>query len=135
MGLFDQVVGAVAGQLGGQGGDNVIVKLVTQFIQNYPGGLNGLVEQFTRAGLGQQIQSWIGNGANLPVSGADLVKVFGGSGGELGQLISQFGLNHEEAMNGVAQKMPEIVNHLTPNGEVQQDALQQGLSALLGRLG
>lgn len=137
MGLLDQVVGAVAGQLGGGqgGGNNMLMQLVMQLIKNQPGGLQGLVEQFTKAGLGQQVQSWIGTGANLPVSADDISKVFGGTGGQLGQMLSQFGLDPQQAMGGVAETLPEVVNQLTPKGQVEAGNLEQSLSDLLSKFG
>lgn len=138
MGLLDQVVGAVTGQLGGGqggGGNNMLMQLVMQLIKNQPGGLQGLIAQFTQAGLGQQVQSWVGTGANLPVSAEDVSKVFGGSGGQLGQMLSQFGLDPQQAMGGIAQTLPEVVNQLTPRGQVEEGNLEQSLSDLLSKFG
>lgn len=138
MGLLDQVIGAVAGQMGNaQGGGaagNPLLQMVMQLIQNQPGGLQGLIEQFTRAGLGQQAQSWVSTGANLPVSAEDLMKVFGGNGGQLGQMMSQLGMDQNQAMGGLADMLPQVVDKLTPNGQVESGAgLEQGLSALLNQ--
>ena len=136
MGLLDQVIGAVAGQIGnaqGGGAGNPLLQMVMQLIQNQPGGLQGLIEQFTRAGLGQQAQSWVSTGANLPVSAEDLMKVFGGSGGQLGQMMSQMGLDQNQAMGGLADMLPQVVDKLTPNGQIESGGLEQGLSALLNQ--
>ena len=81
MGLLDQIAGALGGQVGGGSGQNPMIQLVMQLLQNHPGGLQGLIEQFTRAGLGQQAASWVSTGQNLPISPEDLMKVFGGGGG------------------------------------------------------
>lgn len=134
MGLLDQVIGAVAGQLGGNSaGGNPIMQLVLQLIQNHPGGLQGLVQQFTQAGLGQQAQSWVGSGDNLAVSGDELMRALGGGGGQLGQLLTQFGLDPQHAAGGLAQALPEVINHLTPNGRIEESSLETGLSGLLDR--
>jgi uncharacterized protein YidB (DUF937 family) len=132
MGLLDQVVGAVAGQLGASKADgNPLLQMVMQLIQNQPGGLQGLVEQFTRAGLGAQAQSWVGTGANQPVSPDDLLSALGGEGGQLGQLVSQLGLDRNEALGGLAQMLPQVVDKLTPNGRIETGGLEKGLGGLL----
>ncbi|MCW5626984.1 MAG: DUF937 domain-containing protein, partial [Burkholderiales bacterium] len=59
-------------------------------------------------------------------------------GGELGQLLQQFGLNSADGMRGLAQALPDVVNQLTPDGRVEAEAagsLEQQLSGLLGKLG
>lgn len=38
----------------------------------------GLIAKFQQAGLGEQMQSWIGSGANQPVSGAQMQQALGG---------------------------------------------------------
>lgn len=139
MGLLDQVIGAVAGQLGGraQGGGNPIMQMVLQLVQNHPGGLQGLIQQFTQAGLGQQAQSWVSTGANMPISADDLARVFGGASGggagPLGQILSQLGMSQEQAMGGLADALPQVVDQLTPNGSIDPGSVEQSLTGLLDR--
>lgn len=130
MGLLDQIAGALGGQMGGGAGQNQMIQLVMQLLQNHPGGLQGLIEQFTRAGLGQQAASWVGTGQNLPISAEDLMKVFGGGGGQLQDMLSKLGMQQNEAMGGLAQVLPGVVDRLTPNGSVQDDLVAQGLDLL-----
>jgi uncharacterized protein YidB (DUF937 family) len=130
MGLLDQIAGALGGQMGGGSGQNQMMQLVMQLLQNHPGGLQGLIEQFTRAGLGQQAASWVGTGQNMPVSADDLMKVFGGGGGQLQDLLSKLGMDQGAAMNGLAQALPGVVDRLTPNGSIQDDVVAQGLDLL-----
>lgn len=128
MGLLDQIAGALGGQMGGGSGENQMLQLVMQLLQNQPGGLQGLIEQFTRAGLGSQAASWVGTGQNLPISADDLMKVF--DGGQLQDMLSKFGMQQSEAMGGLAQMLPGVVDRLTPNGSVQDDMVAQGLDLL-----
>ena len=129
MGLLDQITGALGGQMGGGSGQNQMLQLVMQLLQNQPGGLQGLIDQFTRAGLGSQAASWVGTGQNLPISADDLMKVFGG-GGQLQDMLSKFGMQQSEVMGGLAQMLPGVVDRLTPNGSVQDDMVAQGLDLL-----
>ncbi len=126
MGLLDQITGALGGQSGGQGN---LVQVVMKLVQDHPGGLQGLIDQFSQAGLAQHVQSWIGTGSNLPVSGADLAKVF--SGGQLTQIASQLGLDQGQAADSIAQGLPGLVDKLTPNGQIETGGmLEQGFAAL-----
>ena len=131
MGLLDQVIGAL-GQSGGSG-QNPLLTLAMQLINNQPGGLQGLIERFMQAGLGQQAQSWVSTGQNLPISAEDLLKVLGG--GQFQQLTQQAGLSDADAAGGLADLLPKVVDQLTPNGAIQDDTVEQGLSALRGKLG
>jgi uncharacterized protein YidB (DUF937 family) len=138
MGLLDQIAGAVLGGPGSatQGGDNPLLQLVMQFIRQQPGGLQGLVENLTKGGLGEQVASWISQGQNLPVSGNQLAAAL--QGGGLGDLLKGFGMDRPDTMDGLAKMLPDVVNQLTPNGQVEAGAeggLEAQLGSLLGRLG
>jgi uncharacterized protein YidB (DUF937 family) len=132
MGLLDQVIGAL-GQRASGSGQNQMLNLVMQLINSQPGGLQGLIERFTQAGLGQQAQSWVSTGQNLPISAEQLLKVLGG--GQFQQITQQAGLSNADAAGGLADVLPKVVDQLTPNGSVQNDMVEQGLSALRGKLG
>lgn len=128
MGLLDQVVGAVAGNQ--SGGNNMLLDLAMQLINKQPGGLAGLVQSFQQGGLGDIVNSWVSTGQNLPVSGQQLQNVLGGD--LLGQLASQLGTTQEQASGSLADFLPQVIDQLTPNGQVPQggDLLAQGLGML-----
>ena len=56
------------------------------------GGLAGLMEKFQSAGLGEQMNSWVGTGQNLPVSPDQLGGVFGQD--QMSQMAEQHGHVH-----------------------------------------
>jgi uncharacterized protein YidB (DUF937 family) len=60
------ISGVLMQMLGGQGAT-----------QRQEGGLAGLVDKFRAAGLGYVADSWIGTGANQPISPQQLETVFG----------------------------------------------------------
>jgi uncharacterized protein YidB (DUF937 family) len=141
MGLLDQLAGQVLGSLGGgqgQGGQNIqgmLLQAVISAVQNQPGGLGGLLERLTQGGLGGHVASWVGSGENQPVSADQLGSAMGG---QLGDLAAQLGLPQDQVAGHLAQMLPQIVNHLTPNGQVPapgEDVLSEGLSALSGLFG
>lgn len=146
MGLLDQLAGMLAGNAGAAGGGAALGGISPAMIQQVLGmlggggtaagagaGLGGLVAAFEQGGLGHVIQSWISNGANLPISAEQLQQVLGN--GQIGQIAHALGLDHGAAAGSLAQVLPEIVNHLTPNGQVPAGGdLQASLSALAKQL-
>jgi len=132
MGLLDQITGALGQQGGGSSQSNQLMQLAVNLINSHPGGLQGLVQQFAQSGLAQQAQSWVGNGQNLPISADQVTQVLGS--GKLQEIAKQLGIDHASAAGGLADLLPQVVSHLTPNGAVQDDLVQQGLSLLKARL-
>jgi uncharacterized protein YidB (DUF937 family) len=132
MGLLDQITGALGQQAGGSGQSDQLMQLALNLINSHPGGRQGLIQQFAQSGLGQQAQSWVSNGQNLPISVEQITQVLGS--GKLQDIAKQLGIGHADAAGGLANLLPEVVNHLTPNGAVQDDLVQQGLSLPKGKL-
>jgi len=132
MGLLDQITSALGQQSGGSAQTNQLLQLAMNVINNHPGGLQGLIQQLTQAGLGQQVQSWVSSGQNLPVSAEQITQALGS--GKLQDIAKQLGIDHADAAGGLASLLPHVVDHLTPNGAVQDDMVQQGLSLLKGKL-
>jgi len=154
MGLLDGIVGNIAGSVlgGGQsqganpleamlsnlgggnqtGGANILGAVMSLVQQN--GGLPGVLNMLQSSGLGQQADSWVGTGTNANVSADQISQVFGNAG--LGNLAAQLGTSQGQAGSILSQVLPELVNQLTPNGQVpdnHNDLLSQGLAALLRR--
>ena len=131
MGLLDSVMGAVTSQAGQQGG---LASVLGGLLANNSelGGLSGLIEKFKQAGLGNLIQSWIGQGENLPISAEQITQVLGS--GTIGNIASQLGIDPAQASSQIAQVLPGLINTLTPGGEAPQGGLGQA-SDLMGMLG
>jgi len=72
MGLLDNVLGGALGRVaGGQAGapaGGKLLQLVMALVQQH-GGLAGLLDTLGQHGLSEQVASWVGKGANLPVTG------------------------------------------------------------------
>jgi len=134
MGLLD---GILASALGGAGGpanaSNPLIQIAGALLNNNSqvGGLGGLAQQFEQAGLGHVIQSWIGSGANLPISGDQLTRVLGSP--QIQQMAQQLGLNPQQVSGALAQVLPHIVDHLTPNGQIPQGGIANA-GGMLGQL-
>ena len=128
MSLLDQVVGALAG--GEFGGGSNLLQAVLQLVNNpQTGGLEGMIRSFQQGGLGDIVNCWVANGQNLPVSGAQIESVLGGSA--LQDLAAQLGVSPQQASGSLADVLPQLIDRMTPNGEVPQgDVLSQGLDLL-----
>lgn len=136
MGLLDGLLGNVlGGMMGGQQqGASPLINVVLGMLSNNgtQGGLGGLMQQFQQAGLGQQIESWVGTGQNMPVSADQISQALGS--GQLAQIAQQLGVSHGEAAGQLAQALPEIINHLTPNGQAPAGGLGNA-EQIMGMLG
>jgi len=132
MGLFDSVLGSV---LGG-GNQNDLAGLAVGLITNHSScnGLAGLAQQFEQQGLGHLMQSWVGNGQNLPISAEQIEQALGS--GAIQELAAKTGIQPSEVSSALTQILPQVVSHLTPNGQVPQAAeLEQTIGGLLQKLG
>ena len=149
MGILDAILGGVlggnaGGPISGQFGNATgatpgdtntktqkpLLLMALQLLQQN-GGLQGILARFQQAGYGQQAQSWIGTGPNLPIDPRVLQQVFGQ--GQLGQIAQQLGIPREQASDGVAQVLPQVVDQMTPAGEVPEnhsDLVNEALAIL-----
>ena len=98
------------------------------------GGLDGLLERFRAHGLGEQVSSWIGTGHNLPITAEDIQRVLGS--GQVAELAQRLGVDPSTASHELANMLPQIVDKLTPHGQLPaSDLLSQGLAILKGKIG
>ena len=98
------------------------------------GGLADLIAGFERAGFGTQAQSWVGRGANQAMPSDAIEQVFGRGG--LAEIARRAGVSEADASRGLSQLLPEVVDRVTPDGQVPQaDALVASVEALRRRLG
>jgi uncharacterized protein YidB (DUF937 family) len=101
---------------------------IIDLIQQHPGGLGGLLQSLQQGGLGHVVQSWIGSGQNLPVSADQLRNSLPADW--LARLSQLTGLSHSEAAQQLSAVLPQIVDHLTPNGQLPQGGLEGELANL-----
>jgi uncharacterized protein YidB (DUF937 family) len=98
------------------------------------GGLAEIIGAFNKGGLGDVVSSWVGGGPNKPIDAGALAGVLGPE--ILGQFAQKAGVGHAEAGSVLASVLPELVNHMTPQGQVPQGGALDGvLGSLLGQLG
>lgn len=113
----------------------VLLPLAMQWVQRN-GGIGAVLQRFQQQGYSQQAASWVSTGENQPVDAQAVTDVVGAQ--DLSKLSQQLGVPHEEVASGLAQILPQVVNHLTPEGDVPanaDDLLSSGLAAVEQFLG
>jgi uncharacterized protein YidB (DUF937 family) len=97
------------------------------------GGLGALLELFQQKGYGDQARSWVGTGQNQPIPPDALSQIFGGN--QLSQIASQAGVSEEEARTGLSQLLPQVVDELTPQGQLPEpDQLNSTIDGFMRQL-
>jgi uncharacterized protein YidB (DUF937 family) len=80
------------------------------------GGLSDLIGRLTAGGAAPQVNSWIGPGQNQPIQPGQLGGALGQS--TLNELSQRTGMSQQELLNQLATVLPQLINHLTPNGRM-----------------
>jgi uncharacterized protein YidB (DUF937 family) len=129
MGLLDGLLG---GMLGGGGGtqQNPLMQMALSMLQQN-GGIEGLLAKFQQAGYADHAQSWVAKGENMPISADALTQVLGQ--GQLGQIAQQLGVSHGDAAGGLASMLPQLIDQMTPHGQVtgeSNDMVAQAMAIL-----
>jgi uncharacterized protein YidB (DUF937 family) len=104
-GLGSLLPGGLGGLLAGGAAGSVI-----------SGGLGDLLKQFQQNGHGETANSWVSPGPNKQIAPGDLANALGAD--QINGLMSQTGLSRDELLSGLSQHLPEVVNHLTPDGRL-----------------
>ena len=107
MGMLDGLLGGIVGA--------GMVSVVNGIIEKH-GGLQGVVNQFERNGLGATVKSWVATGPNQPISSDEMHKALGPD--LLQQLAQKSGMSVQELTQKLSQVLPQAVDTLTPNGAI-----------------
>ncbi len=117
MGMLDGLLQNVLGVSAQQGQGSMMQAALQVLEQN--GGLPGLISKFEHGGMADHVGSWVGTGANLPINGSQLQEVLGS--GAIGEIAQRLGMSHGDASSGLAQVLPQLIDKLTPTGQVPAD--------------
>jgi uncharacterized protein YidB (DUF937 family) len=90
------------------------------------GGIQGFVDQFRRAGLGDVLSSWFGGKEGRSISPPQLEQALGSS--TVDKLAATTGLTRTSAASALALLLPKVMGQLTPTGVLPSS------SALLSRV-
>ena len=107
-GLGDVLKGPLGGLLGGAAAGSVI-----------SGGLGDLLKQLQQGGHGDTANSWVGTGTNKAISPGDLASAHGAD--QINSLASQSGMSRDDLLSGLSKYLPQVVDHLTPDGRLPSE--------------
>ncbi|MCZ7557023.1 MAG: YidB family protein [Bacteroidia bacterium] len=121
MGLFDDIAGAVTGG-GEKSGNEGLMNAIGGMLSG--GGMQSIVENFTKNGLGDTVSSWIGTGSNLPISAEQIQSVLGSE--QVKAIAGKVGISTEDVSSGLASLLPGVIDKLTPDGKVPDSGSIEG---------
>lgn len=104
-GLGDLLKGGLGGLLAGGAAGSVL-----------SGGLGDLLNQLQQGGHSETTNTWVGKGENKAISPGDLANALGAD--QIQSLSAQSGLSRDELLSGLSQYLPQVVDHLTPDGRL-----------------
>ena len=118
MGLLDSLAkNALGGKLGGSAKQDPAAML--SGLLNEAGGLNGLMGQFQKAGLGDAFSSWISTGQNQPITADQMQNAVGTD--TIQHLAGKVGMKAETVLPLLSQFLPQIIDKLTPKGQIEDN--------------
>ncbi|TCT07604.1 YidB family protein [Aquabacter spiritensis] len=123
MALFDHLGaalgkgGAFSGFLASALSSQVPARLSAALAASPYGDLDGLLERFREAGFGAEVESWLGAGANLPLTAEQIMEVIDPM--TLGDLAGALGVPPTMLPGLIAQYLPLAVDKLSPNGVIE----------------
>lgn len=148
-GLGDILGSVLSGQaMGGQnsragfGGKGMLIAALMPMVLNWikrNGGLSGALAKITGMGYENQARSWMSNQeANDNLDPNEITRLFDEN--EIQQVAAHTGANEVEVRQGLAELLPEVMNQLTPNGNLEHESeanaeIDQIINQLSSRLG
>jgi uncharacterized protein YidB (DUF937 family) len=123
--------GALGSLLGGSKGGasplTALLPVVTGMLAG--GGLGKIMSGLQSAGLEDKAKSWISKGENQPLSADEVKRVVPAD--KIAEVAQKAGVSHDDAAGLIAQALPAVVDHVTPDGHVPDDgAVDQSLAKL-----
>ena len=80
------------------------------------GGLADLVKQFTQNGQGAAASTWVGTGANAPITASQLEQALGPD--VINAITAKTGISSDQLLQQLSAVLPQVVDHLTPAGQL-----------------
>ncbi len=129
MALFDSIIGYAKDEFGlsGSQAGGLVAALLGLIVDPQKGGFGGFIDRFTKAGLGSVVNSWVTTGDNTPLSNEQLESALGKD--TIVSIADKAGVDHSKAASALAGILPQVVDTLTPDGEVPDE------KGLLSRIG
>ena len=127
------MAGVPAGRAAGGGGRTallmMLLPLAMRWVQNN-GGVGAVLKRFQQQGYAKQARSWLEPGENQPLDEQAVQQVVGDA--DIQQMAEKLGVPPEQVAQAFAEIMPEMVDQLTPQGELAHadEVLDEGRQTL-----
>lgn len=97
----------------------MLLPLAMRWVQRN-GGMNAVLDKFRQKGMARQTRSWVDTGANESIDEQSVQQVVGQA--ELREMAQRLGVPEDQVAQAFAEIMPEMVDKLTPQGQVPGEA-------------
>lgn len=116
MGLTDSLRAGLSGVLN-EVESGAVPSLITEALGHTQfGSLQGLVDHLGGGALAQQVQSWVGSGANLPISADQIKEALGND--QVRELAAHFHVDPDKVADLLASHLPKAVEEAAQSGAV-----------------
>ncbi len=126
----------------GMGGEHAqVAGGLMDTVQQQPGGVAGMAQNFQQNGLGGMVQQWAG-GQTTPASPGQVEQGLGGTG-LIDQISQRTGISPTMVKGSLAVIVPMMIHHLAQNGNITPQGEPTGqpvsdhagmLQSILGRM-
>ncbi len=110
MALFDDLIGGVVSAVAGDK-----APALNDFLKTN-GGITGLAQKFQSGGAGEVFSSWVGTGQNQAITSETITQVLGSS--QVQAFAQKLGIDPAQASDFIAQHLPQVIDKLTPEGQM-----------------
>src|SRR5947209_5196472 len=102
-----------------------VKKMFSQLTSAVGGSVPQLFTKLKNSNIGEQFQSWIGKGENMPVTADQVTQAIGPEA--MNRIAEKTGTTPEQAAQNLAKKLPGMVDRATPDGRLPDpSAMEDG---------
>lgn len=127
MGLLGNIAGRVIGRMSGDKSQGAMVQAGIELFHEYD-GLQGILDKFKAIGLSKEVDSWVGEGPNLPITAKHIERVVGKA--MVKETSKKFDVPGKVICEKLAEYLPGVVDQLTPDGKVPKNQASVMMHAL-----
>ncbi len=119
--IFGSIFGNAMKGIAGQLETTALPAILAQVLgKTNLGSVGGLLQQLQQSGLGPQVASWLGNGANMPVSADQLKQGARRSAPAPARNPVRHSARSATRPSWAWKPLPAAVDHMSPNGTLEE---------------
>ena len=114
----------IKSKMSGDAGSGLDLGSLTSALSGLTGGnsdnggfdIGSILGNMQSGGMADMAQSWLGDGDNQPMEDENVVNMFGAD--KISDFASQLGLSESEAIGGLRDAMPQMVDNASSGGSI-----------------